>query len=857
MACIKNNDLNGLTNILAEACPIGDDQTESGSTKNAFPLPDEHWINAHFGVEEKYRTLLEVAVELGQIDSVKALLRAGARADLHNETTGESPIHMAVEHAGIGIVKLLLEYMSNKPLLNKADINAVNRSGQTPLHLAALRNKADILRFLARCPDLDDIDPRDLLGGQTPLYLAARNGHYEIAETLIAHGADTSLRMAGGRVVRSVIAEHLPHLDPTKVKMVEVQRNKSGGSMMKGGWDRGDHLSRLLDRAQMNVRKGLSNSYNALEFKIHLSQLGKKELDTYDAAGMTLFQKAASFGLHLHVENMLDHGMDPNAVSAECSSKPVLLAAYNGYHKVLETLKNHKANSSGDDPVVCFSDLEKGSKESVLHWALKKSNPNPRDPNVDYEASFNSIMEEGDPIFNLEVNRIVNHKDEQSNSPLHYATQLWNQSVVRTLLERGGNIGIRNLWDETPVALIMPETMESFLNDFCLRSKKEVTHEDFELEFNYSFLAPPVDDPKYDETDPEGQEMVENAALPETESLWYMSQSKQHRHLLNHPVIMSFLWLKWQRIRGYFNRNLRFYLMFVMCLSWYIFERFGGIHSRSTEVTELGSSLADNASFCSSLSSRRENGYGFWYSAFAAHAIIQAVLILRDWRYDCLNCNMRTCVQICFTGWIEVLTAILIAGLLIFKTSALWTSLTILMAFLMLRELFQMSVSLKRYFVSPENWLELAMIAIVGVIMWVPDSAFNNPCGIKRHLAAVAIILSWAELITLVARHPRLSRYNVYVTMFYKVMRTFLLFLVWYSFFIVAFALGFYIMLHKDVNPVNDDVINNDNEDDYPFFNSPWLALVKTATMFVGEIEFSGRAHPPGDGHHAPWVTSS
>ena len=54
----------------------------------------------------------------------------------------------------------------------------------------------------------------------------------------------------------------------------------------------------------------------------------------------------------------------------------------------------------------------------------------------------------------------------------------------------------------------------------------QVTHEDFEVEFNYSFLAPPVDDPVFDESDPEGQRMVEEAALPETESLWYMSQGR-------------------------------------------------------------------------------------------------------------------------------------------------------------------------------------------------------------------------------------------------------------------------------------------------------------------------------------------
>jgi hypothetical protein len=73
--------------------------------------------------------------------------------------------------------------------------------------------------------------------------------------------------------------------------------------------------------------------------------------------------------------------------------------------------------------------------------------------------------------------------------------------------------------------------------------------------------------------------------------------------------------------------------------------------------------------------------------------------------------------------------------------------------------------------------------------------------------------------------------------MFYKVMQTFFFFLVWYSFFIVAFGLGFYIMLHTDVDTAGTGAINPNS--DYYFFDSPWLALVKTSTMFVGELEFS------------------
>ena len=38
------------------------------------------------------------------------------------------------------------------------------------------------------------------------------------------------------------------------------------------------------------------------------------------------------------------------------------------------------------------------------------------------------------------------------------------------------------------------------------------------------------------------------------------------RHLLKHPVITSFLWFKWERIRPYFNRNLILFYFFILFL---------------------------------------------------------------------------------------------------------------------------------------------------------------------------------------------------------------------------------------------------------------------------------------------------
>ena len=102
-------------------------------------------------------------------------------------------------------------------------------------------------------------------------------------------------------------------------------------------------------------------------------------------------------------------------------------------------------------------------------------------------------------------------------------------------------------------------------------------------------------------------------------------------------------------------------------------------------------------------------------------------------------------------------------------------------------------------------------------------------------------MLSWSELITMVGRHPKLTQINIYVTMLYKVLGTFILFLTWYSLFIFAFGLGFYILLHQDTETPEPH--------DYLFFDSLGLCIVKTFTMFVGELEFGDLPIDTGFGY--------
>ena len=58
--------------------------------------------------------------------------------------------------------------------------------------------------------------------------------------------------------------------------------------------------------------------------------------------------------------------------------------------------------------------------------------------------------------------------------------------------------------------------------------------------------------------------------------------------------------------------------------------------------------------------------------------------------------------------------------------------------------------------------------------------------------------------------------------------RTFFQVLVGYSFFIVAFAMGFYLLLHS---------VTVTSDQDFIFFDDVGLSVVKTFTMFVGELD--------------------
>jgi uncharacterized protein len=172
-------------------------------------------------------TALYVAAERGQAAVVQRLIDKGADADLKGKS-GTSPVAVAAFGGRNQVVKMLLAH--------GADGHAMDQTGKPPIVYAAAAGALDIVQQLltqdldinqryandltvlmwASGPDrsvaeaqaleivsylvnagahIDDRDDR----GRTALMIAAEGNHGEIAQFLLKHGADPSLRDKAGK----------------------------------------------------------------------------------------------------------------------------------------------------------------------------------------------------------------------------------------------------------------------------------------------------------------------------------------------------------------------------------------------------------------------------------------------------------------------------------------------------------------------------------------------------------------------------------------------------------------------------------------------------------------------------------
>ncbi|RUS75722.1 hypothetical protein EGW08_016504, partial [Elysia chlorotica] len=141
---------------------------------------------------KQQQTPLHLAIKLDFTEAVELLLKSGADVNAV-DCSGSSAIHMAVQNRSTPILHLLLE----KQLMIACII--LTTSGLTPLHLAVDNGDLEQAELLLKHGA--DIDVTDGKSGRTPLFRAAESNHKPMVELLLRRGANVDVASYAGVTV--------------------------------------------------------------------------------------------------------------------------------------------------------------------------------------------------------------------------------------------------------------------------------------------------------------------------------------------------------------------------------------------------------------------------------------------------------------------------------------------------------------------------------------------------------------------------------------------------------------------------------------------------------------------------------
>jgi transient receptor potential cation channel subfamily A protein 1 len=640
------------------------------------------------------RTPLFLAVESGKCAFVHELLRVKS-VDPNRPDSQEKryPIHVAAE---AGRRDLLEELVHS----GGADVNAKMENGSTALHILAARSAAsgksgvdqegycDAMKYLIHLPatQVDCGNNIDV----TPLLFAVQKGSEKAVRILLEAGASVSATTDDNDdnepiSIEELIRDKMPGL----YKSTDLAKNRK--SLVKTVEEKLFDILYYSNKQESDVGKG---DFIATWKAAEENNNGVKV--DFDNGTYTFLQYACDQGMHHVVKFLLDKGADPNKCSLNYKFPPLIIAGHNGYHKIIKIFKDAAVQSISPTPDFSVFDAIRG--ENVLHKVLKKdAKAHANYDFIDYGECLHLLLDDkSDKAKEVIVSPLINAADGNGNTPLHHAGMMGNEKALWKILRAGANIGIKNSFEQTPIAHIPPKLLQDYLDE-CLQGEGHLVDRDFKLTFDYNFLGPPP--PQKRQTlltaamaaDPNGALLpnggtnvvskMNDSGLPEAEPLWYISQSDIHRQLLCHPVISSFLCLKWRLIRPYYYVNLVFYLLFVMFLTAYLV----------LQATEA------KLKFTISTDGKEDKSRDY-----LGH-VVRAFLLL-----------------------------------------------------LTIREAFQALVSFRRYLFSASSFPKMVLIALLFALLFIVDKTDEHAI---RCLAGAALLLSWTEMVFIFGRHPKCSTY--------------------------------------------------------------------------------------------------
>ncbi|XP_058459318.1 uncharacterized protein LOC131435441 [Malaya genurostris] len=448
----------------------------------------------------KGHTPLYVAVLHNHKDIVEVLLEN--KANIHAITDNFSVLEGAIKNNNLEMVRTLVDNHVDvdaqngkafkmavlcgyknivKLLISKASMHVRDEENNTLLHLAATRGHLEITQILITAGiSVDALG----IGDKTPLHMAAVHGHANIAEILIANGANVNIVCSEGTPLHIAAA-------CGNDNVVEVLLKNDANTRVKD-WKKRSCLELAVANGHLQIVKTLM-------------QDNEMDLNAKGNDGWTILHIAAQTNSIEMVEYITHEGSDIHATN-DSGSKPIHIAAREGFKAATDFFlsKGLSVNERGaSNQTLLHYAAMKGHSEVVIFLILRGAEINAKDISLNtplHIATNNScsdivklLLQHG-AYFNgknilgkkpLEITEdetviktltaveemfiavrankpidvqhcikkgaVVDSKNSEGGTSLHYASWKGYENVVTVLLENGANPNMVNEQKITPL----------------------------------------------------------------------------------------------------------------------------------------------------------------------------------------------------------------------------------------------------------------------------------------------------------------------------------------------------------------------------------------------------------------------
>jgi len=354
-----------------------------------------------------------------------------------------------------------------RALARGADVNARNRWGGTPLHVAASRGHVAVAELLiARGADVNALD-RD---NETPLHGAVRNGHPAMTRLLLEQGAGDMGAPGGLEATLTPLLFGSPRADIMELLIARGANPRAKGH--EGNTPLHDAASRgSKDGVQLLLRHGVDpNATNDLGQTPAMLALdadgmidggfmeqGKREsvkLLIEAGAKIASIHLAVFMGDRAKVEAFLQQGADPNEPLLDRRT-PLHVAAREGHAEVIEALVAHHASVQARDVAECtplFTAVRWGRLDVVSALVSAGADVNGLESagvTVLHVAASHGHREVAELL--LTKGATVHARDANRCTPLHYAAEGLQAELVDVLITHGADVSARSVWGQTPL----------------------------------------------------------------------------------------------------------------------------------------------------------------------------------------------------------------------------------------------------------------------------------------------------------------------------------------------------------------------------------------------------------------------